>query len=82
MALALGVVVSAGYSASARPKYSAIVIDRNSGKTLYSRNADAQRYPASLTKMMTLYIVFDVKVTSFTSKSAKKLDCTGAQGSL
>ena len=60
MALALGVVVSAGYSASARPKYSAIVIDRNSGKTLYSRNADAQRYPASLTKMMTLYIVFDL----------------------
>ena len=42
----------------ARPKYAAIVIDHNSGKVLYSRNADAPRYPASLTKIMTLYLVF------------------------
>jgi D-alanyl-D-alanine carboxypeptidase len=38
---------------------SAIVVDAKTGKTLYSDNADAQRYPASLTKMMTLYLLFE-----------------------
>ncbi len=38
---------------------SSIMIDANSGKVLYSKNADLQRYPASLTKVMTLYITFD-----------------------
>ncbi len=44
---------------AANPKYAGIVIDANTGKTLYSENADAPRYPASLTKMMTLYLVFE-----------------------
>ena len=35
-----------------------MVYDVNTGKTLFSRHADAPRYPASLTKIMTLYIVF------------------------
>ncbi|HET7333700.1 MAG TPA: hypothetical protein VFI93_01185, partial [Rhizomicrobium sp.] len=34
-------------------------MDGETGKVLYSRNANAQRYPASLTKMMTLYMLFD-----------------------
>ena len=34
-------------------------IDANTGKTLFSSNADAPRYPASLTKMMTLYLTFE-----------------------
>lgn len=38
--------------------YSSIVIDAASGQVLSEDNADAQRYPASLTKMMTLYLVF------------------------
>lgn len=37
----------------------AIVIDANTGKTLHAQAADARRYPASLTKMMTLYLVFE-----------------------
>lgn len=45
-------------AAAANPKYASIVIDHNSGKVLYGRNADAPRYPASLTKIMTLYLVF------------------------
>ncbi len=45
--------------ASAKPKYAGIVMDAKTGKVLYSRNADARRYPASLTKMMTLYLVFE-----------------------
>ncbi len=36
-----------------------IVIDAESGKALIERNADAQTYPASLTKMMTLYLLFE-----------------------
>jgi len=39
--------------------YSALVVDAGSGKVLFEQNADAQRYPASLTKMMTLYMTFD-----------------------
>ena len=47
-------------SAQAKSGYSSFVIDRNSGKTLHAKKADTLRYPASLTKMMTLYIVFDL----------------------
>lgn len=38
---------------------SAFVMDYASGRTLYEDQADALRYPASLTKMMTLYLVFE-----------------------
>ncbi len=39
--------------------YSALVVDPDSGRVLLEENADAPRYPASLTKMMTLYLVFE-----------------------
>lgn len=41
------------------PKYAALVIHAESGDVLFERYADARRYPASLTKMMTLYLLFD-----------------------
>ena len=41
------------------PRYAAIVIDDKTGKVLYAKNADAPRHPASLTKMMTLYLLFE-----------------------
>ncbi|MBV9992662.1 MAG: D-alanyl-D-alanine carboxypeptidase [Alphaproteobacteria bacterium] len=40
-------------------KDAALMVDGETGKVLYSRNANAQRHPASLTKMMTLYLLFD-----------------------
>ncbi len=40
-------------------KQSAVVIDASTGKTMYADDADALRYPASLTKMMTLYLTFE-----------------------
>ncbi|WP_419247669.1 serine hydrolase [Roseibium aggregatum] len=46
-------------TALANSKYAGIVIDAKTGKTLYSSSADAYRYPASLTKIMTLYVVFE-----------------------
>lgn len=43
---------------SAAP-YAAMVMDARTGEVLHSRNADTRLHPASLTKMMTLYVVFD-----------------------
>ncbi|WP_417726446.1 serine hydrolase [Roseovarius sp.] len=45
-------------SAAAAP-YAAFVMDARNGEVLYSNNADARLHPASLTKMMTLYVVFE-----------------------
>lgn len=40
-------------------KYAAIVIEETTGQVLFARNADKARYPASLTKIMTLYLLFE-----------------------
>lgn len=40
-------------------KYAALVMDADTGEILHERNADDARYPASLTKVMTLYLLFD-----------------------
>ena len=40
-------------------KIAAIVIDYDTKEVLFEINADTRNYPASLTKMMTLYILFD-----------------------
>ena len=40
-------------------KDAALVVDGETGKVLYARNENALRHPASLTKMMTLYLLFD-----------------------
>jgi D-alanyl-D-alanine carboxypeptidase len=45
-------------SSSVPRKFAGIVIDAKSGKVLYESAADAARYPASVTKVMTLYILF------------------------
>ena len=41
------------------PPAASIVVDANIGKVLEETNADSQRYPASLTKVMTLYLLFE-----------------------
>jgi D-alanyl-D-alanine carboxypeptidase len=73
--------------AAASGKHAALVLDANSGKILYQNAADAPRYPASLAKMMTLYLVFErleqgklntqskLKMSAFASAAApSKLD--------
>lgn len=40
-------------------KFAMLIIDGNSGTVLFQENAGKYRYPASLTKMMTLYLAFD-----------------------
>jgi D-alanyl-D-alanine carboxypeptidase len=45
--------------ALAEDRYAAIVMDARTGEVLHEEQADANRYPASLTKMMTLYMLFE-----------------------
>lgn len=44
---------------NANPRYAGIVVDLDNGEVLYAENADERRYPASLVKMMTLYMTFE-----------------------
>ena len=46
---------SGGYE----PPYAAMVVDANSGRTMYAVNEDESRHPASVTKVMTLYLLFE-----------------------
>jgi D-alanyl-D-alanine carboxypeptidase len=50
-------------------RFAALVVDGRSGKVLYSANQDAARYPASLTKMMTLYLLFEAMESGRITKS-------------
>ena len=45
--------------ADARPVQATIVVDAATGEVLQASNADTSTYPASLTKMMTLYLLFE-----------------------
>jgi D-alanyl-D-alanine carboxypeptidase len=47
------------HGAGAADKFSALIIDVDTGRVMQQVNADAERIPASLTKMMTLYLAFD-----------------------
>lgn len=55
---AIWLLIIVPMSAMAAP-YAAYVIDARTGKVLHARNADTRLHPASLTKMMTLYIAFE-----------------------
>ena len=45
--------------AASQTKYAAVVVDAKSGEILYAKHADSPRYPASITKVMTLYLTFE-----------------------
>lgn len=59
--VAAGVLATAAAAPAeaAAERRAALVVDAATGKTLYAKNADDRRFPASLTKMMTLYILFE-----------------------
>ena len=61
LALSLCVLAASQVFASeqAQARYASIIVDADTGEVLRSRNADTHRYPASLTKMMTLYLLFE-----------------------
>ena len=59
-AFAAAAIFTLGMSPTATAeKYASIVIDLERDEVLHARHADAPRYPASLTKAMTLYMLFD-----------------------
>jgi len=58
LATAIWLLVIVPISVMSAP-YAAVVMDARSGKILHSRNANTRLHPASLTKMMTLYVVFE-----------------------
>jgi D-alanyl-D-alanine carboxypeptidase len=62
--------IAAATAASAAPS-AAIVVDAKTGKVLYASNADEKRYPASLTKMMTLYLLFEALEAGKTSLDSR-----------
>jgi len=62
LSLAAGIIMADSIDAdaeAANSKYAGIVVDAKTGNVLYSENADRLQYPASLTKMMTLYLTFE-----------------------
>jgi D-alanyl-D-alanine carboxypeptidase len=74
LAVAISITMITDQSfAAGKSKHAAIVIDANTGKTLYASNADAPRHPASLTKMMTLYMVFEAMEKGKINKNSKIL---------
>ncbi len=72
------------------PPYAAMVVDGKSGKILYAENPDALRHPASVTKVMTLYLLFEqiergkmtldtpLKVSAFAERQAPSKLALGA----
>ncbi|WP_246782326.1 D-alanyl-D-alanine carboxypeptidase [Wohlfahrtiimonas chitiniclastica] len=59
MLVMLSILTSIGGAAFAYTGFSALVIEPKTGKVIYEHNATERRYPASLTKIMTLYILFE-----------------------
>lgn len=67
--------------AAARPAFSSVVVDARNGTIIRGENIDALRHPASLTKMMTLYLLFqDLKSGRITL--ATKLRVSGRSASM
>lgn len=58
--LVTAATVTLGSTSAWAADRAAMVIDANSGNVLYNAEGDAPRYPASLTKMMTLYLTFEL----------------------
>ncbi|MEA1943706.1 MAG: D-alanyl-D-alanine carboxypeptidase [Pseudomonadota bacterium] len=58
-ALVVIVLCVPGPAGADTSRYAAFVVDENNGVVLHSRRSEAARYPASLTKMMTLYMLFE-----------------------
>ena len=78
-ALTLTMSIGSGISIAHANKYAAIVIEEVSGRVLFSRNAEHLRYPASLTKIMTLYLLFeDIEAGHLTLKSRIPVSSTAA----
>jgi D-alanyl-D-alanine carboxypeptidase len=57
---AAGALLAAGADARAGGKNAILIVDANTGRDLHASSADELRHPASLAKMMTLYLAFEL----------------------
>lgn len=75
MIVPMAVLAAAPVEAASVPrKFAGIVVDAKTGKVLYESSADAARYPASVTKVMTLYILFqELKAGNISLKTKFKV---------
>lgn len=67
----MATMVLAPGRAMANPKFAAVAIDAHSGEVVFSRYADSRRYPASLSKVMTLYVLFQEMRAGRLSKDSR-----------
>ena len=59
LTLCFSILFFTTHAAHANNKYAGLVVDADTGEVLYQDHAGSKRYPASLTKMMTMYMIFD-----------------------
>ena len=59
LAVAINALAVPAY-AQVKGKHAVLIVDANTGRVIYQSSADDLRYPASLAKLMTLYIVFEL----------------------
>ncbi|WP_051212255.1 D-alanyl-D-alanine carboxypeptidase family protein [Rubritepida flocculans] len=57
--LCLGALAGQASAFTSGPRYAAMVVEARTGEVLAAHHADETRHPASLTKMMTLYLLFE-----------------------
>lgn len=79
--LLFGVLI-VGLSASgpASAKYASFIVDAETGRVYHEANADTRNYPASLTKMMTLYLLFEaIEQGDMSMKSKMKISARAAR---
>jgi D-alanyl-D-alanine carboxypeptidase len=80
LALAFSLIVALALPTRSWAGYASIVVDAETGTVLHARNADTRNYPASLTKMMTLYLLFEaIDQGKFTTSSRLKVSAQAAR---
>lgn len=70
-AITCAILAVALLASPASARYASLVIDEESGQVLHAANADTRRYPASLTKVMTLYMTFEALKSGQLSMDSK-----------
>lgn len=79
LVLLVAVMAATGFARDAAAGYAALVVEADTGRVLYSKNGDVRNYPASLTKMMTLYMTFEaIKARKFSMDTALPVSARAA----
>ncbi len=69
--ISISVLLFLVITSSAKAKYASFIINENTKRVYHNTNADTRNYPASLTKIMTLYMIFDALKNKKISMNSK-----------